>query len=40
MNGLGLEVKVRGMQWQQILAQDCIFFLYEITNKSTTDIKK
>ena len=34
MNGLGLEVKVRGMQWQQILAQDCIFFLYEITNKS------
>ena len=40
MNGLGLEVKVRGMQWQQILAQDCIFFLYEITNKSTTDYKK
>lgn len=40
MNGLGLEVKVRGMQWQQILAQDCIFFLYEITNNSTTDYKK
>ena len=40
MNGLGLEVKVRGMQWQQILAQDCIFFLYEITNKSQTEYKK
>jgi len=40
MNGLGLEVKVRGMQWQQILAQDCIFFLYEVTNKSETEYKK
>ena len=40
LNGLGLEVKVRGMQWQQILAQDCIFFLYEITNKSQTEYKK
>ena len=36
-NGLGLEIKVRGMQWQQFLAQDCIFWLYEVTNKSTTD---
>ena len=40
LNGLGLEVTVRGMQWQQILAQDCIFFLYEITNKSETEYKK
>jgi len=40
MNGLGLDVKVRGMQWQQILAQDCIFFLYEITNNSQTEYKK
>ena len=40
LNGLGLEVKVRGMQWQQILAQDCIFFLYEITNNSETEYKK
>jgi hypothetical protein len=31
-NGLGLEVKVRGLQWQQILAQDNIFWLYNITN--------
>lgn len=32
-HGLGLEVKVRGLQWQQILAQDNIFWVYEITNK-------
>ena len=29
MNGLGLEVKVRGMQWSQFQAQDVIFWLYE-----------
>ena len=40
LNGLGLEVKVRGMQWGQFLAQDCIFWLYEITNKSSTDYNK
>ena len=28
------------MQWQQFLAQDCIFWLYEVTNKSTTDYDK
>ena len=28
------------MQWQQILALDCLFFLYEITNKSNHDYKK
>ena len=28
------------MQWQQILAQDCIFWLYEITNTSSTDYNK
>ncbi|UCE20253.1 MAG: hypothetical protein JSV84_07930 [Gemmatimonadota bacterium] len=39
-HGLGLEVKVRGMQWRQFLAQDCIFWLYEITNTSTTDYSK
>ncbi len=32
-HGLGLQVKVRGLQWQQILAQDNIFWVYEITNK-------
>ena len=40
LNGLGLEVKVRGMQWGQFLAQDCIFWLYEITNTSSTDYNK
>jgi len=36
-NGLGLVVKVRAMQWAQFLAQDNIFWLYEITNTSTTN---
>ena len=39
-NGLGLKVKVRGMQWPDFLAQDVIFWLYEITNTSTTDYAK
>jgi hypothetical protein len=39
-NGMGLRVKVRGMQWRDFLAQDCIFWLYEITNTSTTDYSK
>lgn len=39
-NGLGLEVRVRGMQWAQFLAQDVIFWLYEITNTSTTNYDK
>ena len=36
-NGLGLKVNVRGLQWSQFLAQDNIFWLYEITNTSTTN---
>ena len=39
-NGLGLEMRVRGMQWQQFLASDVIFWLYEVTNTSTTDYSK
>ena len=39
-NGLGLEVKVRGLQWSQFLAQDNIFWLYEITNTGTTNYDK
>lgn len=39
-NGLGLEVRVRGMQWAQFLAKDNIFWLYEITNKGTTTYNK
>lgn len=38
--GLGLDVKVRGLQWAQFLAQDCIFWLYEITNTSDLDYNK
>jgi len=34
--GMGLELKVRGLQWSQFLAQDAIFWLYEVTNSSTT----
>ncbi|MBI2427915.1 MAG: hypothetical protein HYV29_03820 [Ignavibacteriales bacterium] len=39
-NGLGLEVRVRGMQWSQFLAQDNIFWLYEITNTGTEDYNR
>lgn len=38
--GLGLEVKVRALQWNNFLAQDGIFWLYEITNKSKVDYAK
>jgi hypothetical protein len=34
-NGLGLDIRVRGMQWAQFLAQDNIFWLYEIVNTGT-----
>lgn len=39
-NGLGLEVRVRGLQWAQFLAQDVIFWLYEVENTSTTNYDK
>ncbi|NOZ74786.1 MAG: hypothetical protein GXO90_05330 [FCB group bacterium] len=35
--GLGMEIKARGFQWGHVLAQDVIFWLYEVTNESTTD---
>ncbi len=35
-DGLGLAMSVRALQWSQFLAQDAIFFLYELTNTSTT----
>jgi hypothetical protein len=34
-NGLGIVVRVRGLQWNQTLAQDNIFWLYEIENTGT-----
>ncbi len=38
--GLGMQVHVRGFQWSQVLAEDVIFWLYEITNMGTTDYSK
>ena len=35
--GLGMEVNTRGFQWHHVLAQDVIFWHYEITNESITD---
>jgi hypothetical protein len=34
--GLGLRVEVRGFQWSQVLAEDNIFWLYDIVNISDT----
>ena len=38
--GLGLVVTARGFQWSQVLAEDCIFWLYNIYNESTHDYDK
>lgn len=38
--GLGMQVKARGFQWSQVLAEDVIFWYYEITNMGTYDYPK
>lgn len=38
--GLGLKVEVRGYQWSQTLAEDCIIWVYEITNEGDKDLEK
>ncbi len=38
--GLGLSVGVRGFQWSNVLAEDLVFWHYEITNESTNDLNK
>jgi len=38
--GLGMQVRARGFQWSQVLAEDVIFWYYEITNMTTTDYTK
>jgi hypothetical protein len=38
--GLGMQVHARGFQWSQVLAEDVIFWHYEITNIGTTDYPK
>jgi hypothetical protein len=35
--GLGLRVEVRGFQWSHVLAEDIIFWHYDIVNMSDTD---
>ncbi|RLB00991.1 MAG: hypothetical protein DRG83_10770, partial [Deltaproteobacteria bacterium] len=38
--GLGLRVAVRGFQWSHVLAEDVIFWHYDITNIGTHDYEK
>lgn len=38
--GLGIEVESRGYQWNQTLAQDCIFFIYNVSNVGADTLKK
>ena len=38
--GIGMEVAVRGFQWSHVLAEDCIFWHFEITNEGTYDFEK
>ncbi|MCH7495152.1 MAG: hypothetical protein IH825_03525, partial [Candidatus Marinimicrobia bacterium] len=38
--GLGLRVEVRGFQWSSVLAEDVIFWLYDIKNDAATDYEK
>ncbi|HCK99941.1 MAG TPA: hypothetical protein DHW42_07565 [Candidatus Marinimicrobia bacterium] len=38
--GLGLLMKVRAMAWSQILVNDVVFLLHEITNDGTKDLDK
>ena len=33
--GLGMQVRARGFQWSQVVAEDVIFWYYEITNMGT-----
>ncbi len=38
--GLGMDVKVRGYQWAQTLAQDCIFFIYDVIYAGADTLSK
>ncbi len=38
--GMGLTMKVRGFQWASFLAEDVLFWLYDITNEGTTLYRK
>lgn len=40
-HGMGLRMSVRGFQWgENVLAQDCLFWLYDIKNEGTTIYRK
>ena len=38
--GIGVEVESRGYQWHQTLAQDCIFFIYNVKNVGADTLNK
>lgn len=38
--GMALKMRVRGFQWSNFLAEDAIFWLYDITNDGTTIYRK
>ena len=38
--GLGLKCTIRGLQWNHILAEDVLFWLYDIKNESNHDLEK
>ncbi len=39
-HGMGLRMRVRGFQWSNFLAEDVIFWLYDIINEGTTIYRK
>lgn len=39
-NGMGLRMRQRGFQWSSFLAEDAIFWLYDITNDGTHTYRK
>lgn len=39
-HGMALKMRVRGFQWSNFLAEDAIFWLYDITNEGTTIYRK
>ena len=38
--GLGTRMSVRGLQWSHVLAEDCIFWIYDVANVVTTNYEK
>lgn len=39
-HGMGLSMRVRGFQWSSFLAEDALFWLYDIRNEGTTVYRK